>query len=155
MRAMELPANRNCPLARSLEVVGKTWSLLIIREISYGHSRFSQLQSQIGIPPATLTTRLEELVEHKLLDRRSYQDPGSRARDEYTLTDAGRDLIGVLAAFSQWGLDHLQLSEWPTLACVDQATGRRVRLAFLDEGGQEVPREQVSLIKAQSTKRSK
>ena len=148
MDAMQLPANRRCPIARSLEVLGKKWNLLIVRELFYGTRRFSQLHSRIGMPSDVLASRLDALVSEGILERRSYQEPGARARDEYALTETGRDLVRVLAALTQWGDDHLFRGLPPAVVYLDESTGRQVRLAFVDEHGGEVPGSQVILARA-------
>jgi DNA-binding HxlR family transcriptional regulator len=147
MDAMQLPANSRCPVARSLEVVGKKWNLLIVRELFYGNRRFSQLRSRIGLPSDVLASRLDALVSQGVLDRRSYQEPGARARDEYALTEAGRDLVGVLAALTEWGEEHLFKGSPPPVMYLDQSTGGEVRLAFVDERGDEVPWSRVVLAR--------
>lgn len=136
MHALSLPANRFCSVARSLEVLGQKWNLLILREAFFGRTRFAQFQ-RIGIPSATLGQRLDALVEADLLERRSYQREGERTREEYLLTDAGRDAVGVLAALSTWGDAHLPLPDGPSVTYAT-ADGSPVRLAFVDDHGQVV-----------------
>lgn len=148
MDALQLPANRECPIAHSLELLGKKWNLLIVRELFYGNRRFSQLRSRIGLPPDVLASRLDALVSQGVLERRPYQEPGARPRDEYALTETGRDLVRVLAALTEWGQEHLLSNSPPAVAYLDQGTGRQVRLAFLDEHGAEVNRAQVILAHA-------
>lgn len=145
---MQLPANNRCPVARSLEVVGKKWNLLIVRELFYGNCRFGQLRSRIGLPSDVLASRLDALVSQGVLERRSYQEPGARVRDEYALTEAGRDLVGVLAALTEWGEEHLFKGSPPPVMYLDQSTGGEVRLAFVDERGDEVPWSKVVLARA-------
>lgn len=64
-------------------MVGERWSLLILREAFYGNRRFEQFQQRIGVARNLLTSRLATLVEHGILDRETYQEPGQRARQEY------------------------------------------------------------------------
>jgi DNA-binding HxlR family transcriptional regulator len=90
-----------CSIARTVDVLGDAWTLLVLRELFYGETRFDGFVSGLGIPRNTLTDRLGQLVDHGLLERRSYQsDP---VRHEYLLTDRGRDFFGVLAAINAWG----------------------------------------------------
>lgn len=91
-----------CPIARCIAVVGEKWALLIVRDALAGLTRFADFRTSLGIAPDVLTDRLGKLVGHGILQRRSYRDPGERARDEYVLTPAGRDLAPVLAALAGW-----------------------------------------------------
>jgi DNA-binding HxlR family transcriptional regulator len=69
---------QSCPLARSLEIVGERWTLLILRDLFFGVRRFGELQARLDIPRAVLSARLATLVESGLVERRPYR-PG---RDE-------------------------------------------------------------------------
>ena len=97
MDAMSLPANRSCPIARTLGVLGQKWNLLLLREAFLGRTKYAEFQ-RIGVPTATLGARLQDLVDSGLLARHTYQEKGERARDEYLLTQAGRDVMPILAA---------------------------------------------------------
>jgi DNA-binding HxlR family transcriptional regulator len=96
---------RNCSVARTLEVVGDRWSLLVIREAFLGAHRFDQMQRGTGAPRDILAARLRKLVETGVLERRRYQDRPPRF--EYHLTQAGRDLHPVITALRQWGDRHV------------------------------------------------
>jgi DNA-binding HxlR family transcriptional regulator len=92
---------RPCPIAASLELVGERWSLLVVREVSLGNHRFSEIVRGTGAPRDRLAARLRALVEAGVLERRQYGD--SPARSGYHLTPAGRDLLPVLQGLLQWG----------------------------------------------------
>ena len=109
-----------CPIARSLERVGEWWSMLILRDASLGLTRFDQFQQSLGIAPNMLTRRLNSLVEAGLLERRRYSE--RPPRDEYVLTEAGRDFRPVLWAFVAWGNKHFA-PEGPSVVIVDSQTG--------------------------------
>ncbi|MFD4598251.1 winged helix-turn-helix transcriptional regulator [Streptomyces sp. NPDC058464] len=99
---MTLPntyADGNCPLARTLEVVGERWTLLIIRDAFYGVRRFGDFATQLGIPRAVLTSRLKSLVQEGVLSRES----DGAAGVEYRLTDKGVALWPVVHALMNWG----------------------------------------------------
>jgi DNA-binding HxlR family transcriptional regulator len=98
---------RTCSVARSLAVVGERWALLVVREVALGVRRFADIQAATGAPPAVLSDRLRALVGAGVLETRPYQEPGARARLEYRLTPAGRDLQPVLTALKDWGDIHL------------------------------------------------
>ncbi|WP_370963749.1 winged helix-turn-helix transcriptional regulator [Amycolatopsis sp. cg9] len=95
---MPLPstyAERNCSLARALEVVGERWTLLIIRDAFFGVRRFGDFATQLGIPRAVLTSRLKSLVQEGVLVR---DDAGS-----YRLTERGLALWPAVRALMHWG----------------------------------------------------
>ena len=93
---------RHCPVARSLEIVGDRWTLLVLRDLLLdGPCRFRQLQDSLGASPTTLSARLKKLEEHGVIERRFYGEHPPRA--EYLLTRKGRELGPVLAALRTWG----------------------------------------------------
>lgn len=100
MRHSEL-ADADCSIAQALSVVGDWWTLLVIRDIAGGSTRFDDLQRELGVSRKTLTDRLRLLVDHGVLERRPYSD--RPPRHDYVLTDAGRGLLPVLIALQDWG----------------------------------------------------
>lgn len=92
-----------CPVARALDLVGDRWSLLVIRDAMDGARSFTEFQRRTGIARNILTDRLRKLVDHGLLIQRTA--PSGR-RQEYVLTEAGRDLFAVIVALRQWGERH-------------------------------------------------
>ena len=94
-------ANLPCSIAQTLEIVGDWWTLLIVRNISFGQRRFEAIQADLGIARNVLSDRLSMLVEHGFLERSKYQD--SPERFEYRATAKGKDLVGVLFALMAWG----------------------------------------------------
>ena len=90
-----------CSIARSLEVVGEWWTLLIVRDALLGVTRFEDLQARLGIARNILTSRLERLVDEGVLERRVYDE--ARDRADYVLTEKGRALWPVITALRQWG----------------------------------------------------
>ena len=96
---------QNCSVARTLEVVGERWTILIIRDALLGHRRFDEFQASLGVARNVLADRLGRLVQAGVLDRVRYQD--RPARWEYRLTDRGRDLATPVLALMQWGDRHL------------------------------------------------
>src|SRR6201994_4583243 len=93
-----------CPIARGLEHVGEWWSILILRDAFRGLSRFDEFSDSLGIAPNMLTRRLTALVEAGLLERQRYSE--RPPRDEYVLTERGRDFQPVLIAMMTWGNKH-------------------------------------------------
>lgn len=103
---MSTPYDRRCPVARTLEIIGDRWTILIIRDLLLnGPSKFLDLEwSLSGISPNTLSARLKTLEEADLVERRFYEQHPPRA--EYVLTAKGRELGPVLRALKNWGLKH-------------------------------------------------
>lgn len=135
--------NASCTLARSLEVVGARWSPLILREALNGITRFGDFREILGIAPDVLSDRLSSLVEAGVLEKRQYQAAGERPRDEYVLTQAGRELKLALAALQEWG-DRYAPSEFgKTVTRRRLADGGEVHVAFVDAAGAEVPADEV------------
>jgi len=99
-RFEDLPG-RPCPIAASLELVGERWSLLVIREVSLGNHRFSEIARGTGAPRDRLSARLSALVAAGVLERRPYST--APPRSGYHLTAAGWDLMPALQALLQWG----------------------------------------------------
>ena len=95
-----------CSVARTVEVLGDRWTLLVLRDIFNGIRRFADLSQHLGVARDVLTKRLAALVGEGLIHRVPYQEPGARTRYEYRLTDAGRDLRPVLLALLEWGDRH-------------------------------------------------
>jgi DNA-binding HxlR family transcriptional regulator len=112
--------NMQCPIARSLERVGEWWSILILRDAVHGLTRFDQFQKSLDIAPNMLTRRLNALVDAGLLERHRYSE--RPPRDEYRLTQRGRDFRPVLLALLAWGNRHFA-PEGPSVVIVDAATG--------------------------------
>jgi DNA-binding HxlR family transcriptional regulator len=93
-----------CPIARILAFLGDAWTILILRDANSGVTRFDQFRKNLGIAPTMLTKRLETLIEEELLERRQYLD--RPPREEYILTEAGRDYLPVLFMMGAWGRKH-------------------------------------------------
>ena len=95
-----------CPVAKSLELVGERWTLLLVRDLLDGARRFQDFHASLpGIAPALLSERLKAMEEHGLITRRFYSEHPPRA--EYVLTDKGRELGFVIGALAAWGSRHL------------------------------------------------
>lgn len=131
-----LGRDSTCSIARSLEAVGDTWTLLIIREAMLtGATRFGEFRDALGIAPNILTKRLEKIVAEGLMERRTYQDPGERARDEYVLTESGRALSLVIAALADWGRTYRPHPGGTSPRFASEETGKVARLGFATSDG--------------------
>ncbi|WP_433890097.1 winged helix-turn-helix transcriptional regulator [Streptomyces sp. CA-111067] len=93
----------DCPVARTLDLVGDRWSLLVVRDAMDGARSFTEFQRRTGIARNILTDRLRKLTGRGLLTQRTA--PSGR-RQEYVLTEAGRDLFPVILTLRQWGQRH-------------------------------------------------
>jgi DNA-binding HxlR family transcriptional regulator len=128
----------DCSIERCLNVLSDQWSFLIIREaLMAGIERFADFQQRLGIAPNVLSHRLERLVDTGVLTKRSYQAPGSRARQSYHLTPSGKDLAIPLAALQQWGDQHVPRRPGPTVVR-RTPSGSHVRVGFLDDADNPV-----------------
>jgi DNA-binding HxlR family transcriptional regulator len=90
-----------CSIARTVDLFGDAWTLLVLRELFYGESRFERFIATLGIARNTLTDRLALLTDNGVIERRAYQS--EPLRHEYVLTPKGADLFGVIMAINAWG----------------------------------------------------
>jgi DNA-binding HxlR family transcriptional regulator len=105
--------DRTCSIARTLQVIGDRWTLLILRDAFRGVRRFDEFAGDLGIARNLLTDRLNRLVEHGILEKVPYQE--RPVRHEYRLTARGLDLSPALVAFMRWGDHHLAADEPPVV----------------------------------------
>ncbi len=117
-----------CPVGRGLAIVGDAWSMLILRDAGLGLARFDQFRASLGIAPNILTRRLRTLTEEGLLEKRRYS--ARPPRDEYLLTDAGRDFLPVLQVIGAWGRKHRGAGRLSHME--DAATGRTIAPLVVD-----------------------
>lgn len=115
---------QTCSVARTLEVVGERWTLLILRDAFLGVRRFDEFQRSLGVARNVLNTRLQRLVDAGLLERRLYQE--RPPRHEYRLTARGRDLWPALVALMHWGDHHFAADSGPPLALEHRGCGGAV-----------------------------
>ena len=98
--------HQSCPVAKTLEVIGDRWTILVVRDLLRGTQRFQDLLGSLpGIAPNILSARLKLMEEHGLIRRTLYSDHPPRA--EYALTDRGRELGMVVGALAAWGGRHV------------------------------------------------
>jgi DNA-binding HxlR family transcriptional regulator len=103
--------NQACSVARTLELVGERWTILIIRDALTGVRRFDDFLASLGIARNVLTVRLKGLVEHGILARVPYQE--RPVRHEYVLTPDGADLATAVLSLMGWGDRHLDWEDGP------------------------------------------
>src|SRR3954468_3975625 len=120
----------NCSIARTLQVVGEKWTLLIIRESFYGATRFEQFHRVLQCPRNLLSERLTKLVAEGILERSEYREPGSRARNEYRRADPGGELVPSLHALREWGDRHKADPAGPPALPRHVGCGKQVHVAL-------------------------
>jgi DNA-binding HxlR family transcriptional regulator len=136
-------AGMRCSVAGALEAIGDRWAILLIRDLALGLTRYDDLRESSTIPTATLAKRLRHLEARGIVEKVRYQD--RPPRDEYRLTEKGRDLWKVTTALREWG-DRWDASGYgaPTVEVVDRETGHELTLALVDPAtGQTVPHNRI------------
>jgi DNA-binding HxlR family transcriptional regulator len=117
-----------CSIARTLELIGERWTILIVRDAFLGVRRFDDFQRSLGIARNVLQGRLERLVEHGILERVRYQERPERF--EYRLTEKGLDLWPVLVSLVSWGDRHAAPEGPPVIlehrSCGGHVNDRRI-----------------------------
>jgi DNA-binding HxlR family transcriptional regulator len=143
-------AKMPCPIARGLERVGEWWSILILRDVLSGKTRFDALQANLGIAPGMLTRRLNALVKTGLLKRRRYQTRPPRY--EYVPTAKAGDFSDVLLALTLWGNKHFS-PEGPRVLVVDRETGALADPGLIDRNtGRPLTRGRYKYVTAKTNK---
>jgi len=147
--AMELTHEdlRHCSIAGTLSLIGEKWSILILRDVLNGVGRFDDLLGRLQCSPAVLSARLKTLTEAGLLRRVGYREPGERERFAYRPTRAAVELLPVLIGLMQWGDRHLK-DGCGLMEVRSASSGLKVHAALLDEAGNEVPPNQLKVVRA-------
>ncbi len=117
-------SDMNCSIARALDQVGEWWSLLIVRECTQGSTRFAEFQGALGIAKNILANRLERLTQLGILERFPLDERANA--DGYRLTKKGEELYPILVALMQWGDRWATPNKKPSVALVENATGRSI-----------------------------
>jgi DNA-binding HxlR family transcriptional regulator len=123
---------RSGNLARSFELIGDRWTLLILRSALYGVRRFDDLQADLDIPRSVLSNRLAGLVETGIMERKEYREDGQRTRIEHPLTKMGKALGLPFIAMTAWGDKWLGRGSSPFTL---KSTGQKLSIALVDERG--------------------
>ena len=133
----------NCSIARTLEVVGEKWTLLILREVWYGASRFSDFERILGCPRNLLSVRLHKLVEHGILSTERYQEAGSRSRLRYVITTKGNDLVPAVLGLLQWGDRYRADPAGPAIVARHDGCGGQLSAQVRCEHDHHVPASEI------------
>jgi DNA-binding HxlR family transcriptional regulator len=113
-----------CPVAKSLELVGERWTLLVVRDLLRGPAKFQDLRASLGVAPGVLSERLKVLEDHAIIESALYSEHPPRA--EYSLTERGRELRTVVGALAVWGSRHVHRKT----ALVHDACGTPVEVGY-------------------------
>ena len=146
MTSQHNEAGQSCPVARTADVIGDRWSLLIVRDAFDGVRRFGDFQSGLGVARSVLTNRLKNLVEAGIFEVRPASDGTSY--QEYVLTEKGKSLFPVVVAFRQWAEQYLFEPHEVRSQLVDTATGQPLGLMQpVTAQGQAIAPEQTRVKK--------
>ena len=133
--------HHNCSFARTVDLIGDRWSLMILRDAFFGVRRFSQFKQRLGITQAVLSARLSHLVDHGVLAREVIDEDGSR--EQYRLTDKGRGLFPVVVALMQWGDQWVHGHTGPPLLLADADSGAALDKLAVTASGRAVQPQRI------------
>jgi DNA-binding HxlR family transcriptional regulator len=139
----DIPLGDRCPIDRTMQLVGNRVSMILLREVFYGASRFDALVKRTGVTEAVAAQRLRELVAAGILTKAPYREEGQRTRHEYVLTDSGHDLMPSLVALLDWGQAHTGDARPRRLRLTHADCGERVRTELRCSAGHEVAEEEL------------
>jgi DNA-binding HxlR family transcriptional regulator len=138
-------ANKECSMARAMDVVGDRWTVLILREAYYGVTRFDEFEYYVGIAPNILSTRLKKLIDAGVMTRLPL--PEHAGRYQYILTDKGRDFFPAYLALKKWGDAWLAEPEGPQVVFRDRKAGREITYPeMLNANGKPLRLEDVEVV---------
>ncbi|MGE8295456.1 MAG: winged helix-turn-helix transcriptional regulator [Pseudomonas sp.] len=133
--------DRNCSVARSVDVLGDWWNLLIIRELLWGTTKFDEFQRNLEISKGILSKRLKLLQEYGIVTKHSVG-----AGTEYTLTEKGRALHVIIIAMMQWGDKWNPLAGGAPLVPINRKTGAPLApVQLMDINGQSLTLEELGV----------
>ena len=138
-------SDQSCSIAATLEVIGDPWTLLVIRDAFKGISRFEQWQERLGVARNVLASRLKTLVAHGVLEPRQYS--ARPPRNEYVLTQKGKDLGDVLLTLHAWGSKHLYGEMEAGVVFIHTPCGQELKPRLACDGcGEIVKRGDIDMI---------
>lgn len=142
-------ADMRCSIARSLDLVGSWWALLIIRDAMMGARRFKHFETSLGIAKNTLASRLGQLIEAGILEK--VAGSGGSAFDEYVLTEQGRELAPVMIALSQWGDKWVPHALGTSTEIIDARDGSPLSQIWpTSRAGEVLPLEKIAMRRAKN-----
>jgi DNA-binding HxlR family transcriptional regulator len=145
-----------CPIARTLSVIGDRWTPLILRDIYAGITRFDAIHANLGVSRKVLTQRLSGLVNHGVVERVPYQD--NPVRYDYQVTDKGLELGAVLLAMKAWGDRWTGAPEGaiPSMQVVHERCGTMIEsLLSCPECGEQLHPSDLAIVPTDTASRSR
>ena len=136
---------KHCGVAASLDVVGDRWTLLILRDVFAGVTRYDDLQNHVGLSSAVLADRLRKLCDNGILDKVEYQREGERKRHAYHLTELGLRLAYVQSALAEFGYENYIAADDRLVDFVDRETGEPVTIGLVREDGTAIGLDQLDV----------
>lgn len=127
-----------CSIAKTAQILGDRWTVLVVRNLFNGVRRFDSLQQHLGIARDVLSKRLALLVDEGIVERRAYQPEGARTRHEYALTPAGRELRTVMVALMDWGDAHRSGADGPPMSLRHRDCGAEIHAHLTCAAGHEI-----------------
>jgi len=124
-------------MARASVLLGEPWTMLIIREVLFGVTRFDQIHANLDLPRSVLSKRLKHLIDAGVLRKRDYREVGQRPRQQYVLTAAGVDLALPMIALMHWGSKHL-INGNASGEIVSRTSGERLSIGAVAPDGEAV-----------------
>jgi DNA-binding HxlR family transcriptional regulator len=137
--------NKECSIARAMDVVGDRWSILLLREAYYGTRRFDVFQYYLGVAPNILSARLKKFVDLDMMMRVPL--PEHAGRCEYVLTQKARDFLPTFLALKKWGDDWLAEPRGPQVVFKDRTSRRPIEYPILlSARGQPLQIEDIEIV---------
>ncbi|MDF2705054.1 MAG: helix-turn-helix transcriptional regulator [Nonomuraea muscovyensis] len=133
-----------CSAARVLDLLSTKTVFLVVRECFYGTTRFDDFVTRTGTSAPAVSRALRQLKAAGIVASALYREPGSRARDEYRLTEAGQGLLPVFLSLMQWGDTYLQEGR-PPLSFVETGTGRPIRVRVTADAAPETTCDDIEI----------
>ena len=123
--------NQNCSIAKTLNIIGEWWTLLILRDLFYDINRFNMIQEHLGISKKVLTNRLDTLLKHEIVRKKQYQS--NPPRHEYKMTNKGKDLFPIIVSLMKWGNDWIFNGENVPIRLLDSKSMKSITPTLVDE----------------------
>jgi DNA-binding HxlR family transcriptional regulator len=133
-----------CPIERSITLIGRRSTILLLREAAYGTTRFDDFVRRTGLTESVTADQLRKLVAEGLLTKHAYQEPAQRQRFEYFLTEAGHGLVPILLALGAWGDKHRPRPH--RVHMIHAGCGAAVDVEIRCEAGHTTPESEVAVV---------
>ncbi|WP_375550846.1 winged helix-turn-helix transcriptional regulator [Rhodophyticola porphyridii] len=141
----------DCNLARTFEVIGDKWSLMILRSVLYGVVRFDDIQADIGVTKSVLSSRLKRLCDAGFLQKETYKIKAERARNEYVASPMAHALTVPFIGLTQWADHWLDEREEKPVRFRDRRDQSDLRVALVNDDQEIVDLRDVSPVFPQTS----